>query len=161
MVLAPRLTSVIANGDPMHDIPTCLIDKYEQDAFFGDVRCHLGQYMQFKKAEGLIFLSNSGHWILCIPDILIDHQKIHEIIISHAHSILAHLGARKTMYYLKENVWWPSLTADVKAFCESCKLCAISKSNTTALYGLLHALPVPDVPWEIIGIDFVGPLPES
>jgi len=92
---------------------------------------------------------------------MIGSRKIWEIIISQAHSILAHLGAQKTIYYLKDNVWWPGLTADVKAFCTSCNLCVKSKSNTHTPFSLLHTLLVPDVPWEIIGINFVGLLPES
>jgi len=34
------------------------------------------------------------------------------------------------------------------------------KSTTTQPYGLLHPLPVPDNPWDVVGIDFVGLLPE-
>jgi len=37
MVLAPRL---IANSNPTHNIPTCLIGKYDQDAFFSNVVHH-------------------------------------------------------------------------------------------------------------------------
>ena len=29
------------------------------------------------------------------------------------------------------------------------------------LYGLLNPLSVPSKPWDTIGVDFVGPLPES
>src|ERR1700761_7771076 len=50
---------------------------------------------------------------------------------------------------------------DVAAYCESCSLCAMSKSSTQKPMGLLRTLEVPRRPWQSIGIDFVGPLPES
>ena len=53
------------------------------------------------------------------------------------------------------------MVADTKAFCESCTTCRRSKPSNQKPYGLLNPLPVPSQPWEAIGIDFVGPLPES
>lgn len=50
---------------------------------------------------------------------------------------------------------------DVKAFCELCPTCQTSKSSNDHPYRLLEPLEVPTHPWEMIGIDFVGPLPES
>ncbi|TDL21790.1 hypothetical protein BD410DRAFT_697835, partial [Rickenella mellea] len=47
---------------------------------------------------------------------------------------------------------------DVKAFCESCSTCQTGKSTNHPPYGLLKTLPVPNRPWESIGIDFIGPL---
>jgi hypothetical protein len=40
-------------------------------------------------------------------------------------------------------------------------MCKTSKSSNQALYRKLQTLEVPLQPWETIGIDFVGPLPES
>jgi hypothetical protein len=57
---------------------------------------------------------------------------------AHAHYILAHLGSRKTMYYLKDNVWWKTMLEDVKIHCNSCQVCKGAKSNNDKPYGLLH-----------------------
>lgn len=61
---------------------------------------------------------------------------------------------------LRENVWWKSIADDVRAFCESCPTCQVSKPSNHQPYGLLETLEVPKRPWETISIDFVGPLPE-
>ena len=53
------------------------------------------------------------------------------------------------------------MNSDVDAFCKSCITCQTSKLNNHANYGLLETLDIPNYPWETIGIDFVGPLPES
>lgn len=96
---------------------------------------------------------------LCIPDIKIGNRRAREIIISQAHSILAHLGSRKAIIYLQDNVWWKGLNTDVDAFRESCITCKTSKPSDHMPYGKLHSLKVPNRPWETIRLDFVGLLP--
>ena len=46
---------------------------------------------------------------------------------------------------------------DVRRYCETCQTCKRSKPNNQRPYGLLNPLTVPSNPWEVIGIDFVGP----
>ena len=58
-------------------------------------------------------------------------------------------------------MWWKDMVADVKAFCETCHTCKTSKPSNQKPYGLLNSLSVPSYPWELIGVDFMGPLPES
>lgn len=53
------------------------------------------------------------------------------------------------------------MVRDVQKYCDSCMTCKRSKPNNQCPYGLLNPLNVPTVPWEAIGIDFVGPLQES
>ena len=36
-----------------------------------------------------------------------------------------------------------------------------SKDTNSKLTGLLHSLPIPNRPWQSIGLDFIGPLPKS
>ena len=75
--------------------------------------------------------------------------------------MLAHLGGHKTLTYLRDQVWWKTMVQDVTDYCKSCQTCALSKSPTEKLRGLLKMMPVPTHPWQYIGIDFVGPLPKS
>ena len=49
----------------------------------------------------------------------------------------------------------------IKAFCTSCSACAAAKDANSKPKGLLHSLPIPDRPWQFIGMDFMGPLPQS
>ena len=98
---------------------------------------------------------------MCIPKALIKGRSIREIIISEAHSMLAHLGASKTIHYLRDYVWWQEMVSDTKDYCEMCSTCKRSKPNNQKPYGLLNPLTVPTEPWESIGIDFVGLLPLS
>ena len=50
---------------------------------------------------------------------------------------------------------------DIELFCSSCVSCQVTKDSNQKPSGLLHSLPIPDRPWQSIGMDFMGPLPVS
>ena len=135
--------------------------KYGEDTFFRSILEKPKQFRNFEDKEGLVYLKENDKRILCIPKVLIQGRSAREIIISEAHSMLAHLGAGKTLDYLHDHVWWKDMVSDVKAYCETCHTCKTSKPNNQKPYGLLNPLGVPTYPWESVGMDFVGPLPES
>jgi transposase InsO family protein len=135
--------------------------NYERDPFFKTILDSPKSYQNFEEHEGYIRLRLKDRTPLCIPDILVEGRKLREKLIDQAHSLLAHLGARKTLSYLREYVWWKTMVADTQKFCESCSTCQQSKPSNQKPYGLLNPLKVPTKPWEAIGVDFVGPLPVS
>ena len=53
------------------------------------------------------------------------------------------------------------MSHDIELYCKICGTCTTSKDTNSKLTGLLHSLPIPDRPWQSIGLDFMGPLPES
>jgi hypothetical protein len=75
--------------------------------------------------------------------------------------MLAHLGASKTLNYLRDHIWWRDMVSDTKAFCETCQTCRWSKPSNQKPYSLLNPLTIPRYSWEFICIDFVGLMPES
>jgi len=110
--------------------------------------------------DGLFYLQKDK-LLLCIPKIIIQNQSAREIIIDEGHSLVAHLGASKTLDYLHDHVWWPDRVSKVKAFCENCSTCKRSKPSNQKPYGLLNPLKIPEQSWESIRVDFIGPLPKS
>ena len=135
--------------------------KYGLDPTFQDILAKPNEFQNFEVEEHLVYLKKSEQKLLCIPKIEIQGRSACEIVISEAHSMLAHLGASKTLDYIRDHVWWKDMVSDVWAFCEMCHTCKISKPRNQKLYGLLNPLSVPSYPWESIGMDFVRPLPES
>jgi RNase H-like domain found in reverse transcriptase/Integrase zinc binding domain/Reverse transcriptase (RNA-dependent DNA polymerase)/Retroviral aspartyl protease/Zinc knuckle len=135
--------------------------KYKEDPFFRSILEKPKEFRNFENKEDLIYLKENDRQVLCIPKVVIKGQSAREIVISEAHSMLAHLGSNKTLDYLRDYVWWKDMVADVKAYCETCHTCKTSKPSNQKPYGLLNPLSVPSYPWESIGMDFVGPLPES
>jgi hypothetical protein len=150
----PKLTDVITLGDPMLDIHQSIAGKFTSDSFFARILENPTAFCNFEVSNDCVFLKDNERRILCIPDIKIGARRVREIIISHAHSILAHLGPSKTVTYLRENVWWKGMTDDVHKFCLSCPTCQTSKPSNHQPYGLLETLEVPTHPWETIGVDF-------
>jgi hypothetical protein len=53
------------------------------------------------------------------------------------------------------------MATNVDLFCTSCAKCQMNKDSTKRPIGLLHSLPVPEWPWQSIGMDFMGSLSKS
>ena len=143
------------------DIVNEIRHKYGEDSLFKLILENPAQFRNFEVENGLIYLKEQGRKLLCIPRIIIQGCSTQEIIKSEAHSILVHLRASKTLDYLRDHAWWCDMVLDMKAFCETCQTCQRSKPSNQKLYGLLNPLAIPRYPLESIGIDFVGPMPES
>jgi hypothetical protein len=156
---AEKLFRTIANQD--EPFPGCLKGRYEEDPTFKPILENPENFTNFEIKDDLIFFRSEGVRRLAIPDVKINDQSIRETIIRQGHSLLAHLGGHKTVTYLRDQVWWKTMVQDVTDYCKSCQTCAMSKSPTEKPRGLLKTMPVPTHPWQYIGIDFVGPLPES
>jgi hypothetical protein len=152
---------LVREATPHIAFPDVLKGKYMNDSFFNRILLSPKQFKDFSVREGLIFMQRADNELLCIPNIVVDGIGMRTLVISQAHSILAHLSTRKTLTYLRDHVWWNDMVRDVAPFCETCSVCAMSKPSTQKPMGLLRTLEVPRRPWQSIGIDFVGPLPGS
>ena len=53
------------------------------------------------------------------------------------------------------------MSHDIELYCKICGTCATSKDTNSKPTSLLHILPIPNRPWQSIGLDFMGPLPKS
>ena len=135
--------------------------KYGEDSLFKPILKNPAQFRNFEVEDGLIYLKEQGRKLLCISKIIIQGCSTQEIIISEAHSMLAHLRASKTLDYLQDHTWWHDMVSDMKAFCETCQTCQQSKLSNQKPYGLLNPLAILGYPWESISINFVGLMPES
>lgn len=142
-------------------LPGDICGRYVEDLFFRCIMRALNEFQHFDYIDGLLYKKDGTAYLLCIPDVLVGSRQLREVLICHAHSLLAYLGTRKTAEYLRGEVWWPEIVGDVSAYCRTCTVCATTKSATTKPLGLLHPLPVPRRPWQYIALDFVGPLPMS
>lgn len=134
---------------------------YQDDRLYNKVLEHPERYRTFRMDDGLIYTKNRlGGEVVCIPRALLKgHRSLPEVVITHAHSILGHLGEQKTSEYARRWFWWPRMGRDIEQYCASCATCQVSKTSNIAKPGLLHNLPVPTRPWQSIGMDFVGPFP--
>ena len=88
-------------------------------------------------------------------------RRLIKIIINHAHPTIGHYGQWKTSNYIWRSYWWPQMATNIEAFCKSCGKCQTNKTDMLKPQGFLHSFPIPDKPWQSVGMDFMGPLPQS
>ena len=72
-----------------------------------------------------------------------------------------HPGQQKTLQLVTRDFWWPGVQEDVKGYVQACDLCQRVKSDNRPPAGLLHPMPTPGRPWEMVSIDFLTDLPAS
>jgi hypothetical protein len=137
-------------------------DGYSKHVAWRGILAKASDFPKFSIVDGLIFrLNDSGEPLLVLPESIHQGERITGIAIEHAHRILGHLGAKKTLEYVRKHYWWSSMSKDIEKFCTSCGTCQTTKKSKLRYPGLLHQLPIPEKPWESIAMDFVGPFPTS
>ena len=141
--------------------PDCVRNRYNEDKFFEPILANPTEFTNFTIRDGLIYFGSEGVETVAIPDIQVNGRNVREVLISQGHSILAHLSDEKTVTYMRDQVWWKTMVKDVSDYCRFCQVCAVSKPQSGKPHGKLKTMPVPTYPWQYIGVDFVGPLPES
>ena len=108
-----------------------------------------------ERRDGLLWSKTTG--VLWVPN----DRALKTQLMERYHDTAGHFGQKRTVKKLCDLFYWNRIRDDVEDYCRSCEQCAAHKSNNQLPAGLLRPLPIPDEPWQVIGIDFVGPLPVS
>lgn len=157
-------TDATLNGsvDVDNGLRDAIIAGYVDDPLFSKVLAGIDKFRQYSVVKGLIVVNNrAGERVVCVPQGKLGERTIRGAIIEQAHEVVGHFGPHKTSEYIRRSFWWPGINALTEKFCASCAICARAKPSNQKPAGLLHSLPVPDQPWESIGMDFIGPFPEA
>ena len=101
--------------------------------------------------------TNENEWKLVLP------KELRRSALSECHDdpTSAHLGIFKTLCRVRELYYWPGLKEDVVRYLRSCKTCAQVKSSSQAKSGLMGQGKNVSYPFQMLAIDFLGPLPRS
>ena len=149
--------------EEMIDLQAIVKNTYHKDTIFAKIITKPDPHPRFGIWEGLIWTKNQLKCdVICIPrDTFQRGRRLIKIIINHAHQVIGHYGQWKTSNYIWQSYWWLHMAINIEAFCGSCGRYQTNKTNTQKPQGLLHSLPIPDKPWQLVGVDFMGPLPQS
>lgn len=79
----------------------------------------------------------------------------------HSSAIGGHSGMRATYHRLKKLFYWTGMKLDVNKWTASCPVCQRSKHEQCHYPGLLDPLPILDMAWTHISMDFIEGLPKS
>lgn len=100
---------------------------------------------------------NSLLYLLVIP------ETMKQSVLEQAHDVPSsgHFGIKRTLDTIRRRFWWPTLDQDVRHYVRTCDKCQKRKADNRPKEGLMVPMPIPAQPFEIVGIDLLGPLPLS
>jgi hypothetical protein len=162
MVLGDALLGRAGIPEPVSRMDDVFLQRvklaYTDDKLFASIMEKPDDYKGFTVKDTLIWtLNQRGDEVLCIPRA----RELVTEIIDQAHDTLGHYGDQRTAEYICRWYWWPLVARDACEFCKTCEACQRAKVSNQQPAGKLHSLPIPTKPWDSIGMDFVGPFPES
>ncbi|XP_055590749.1 uncharacterized protein LOC129742837 [Uranotaenia lowii] len=73
----------------------------------------------------------------------------------------AHLGFQKTFQRVQAHFYWPKMREDIAQYVRRCTTCKASKAPNSKMMPKMGKLKPARIPWELISVDFVGPLTRS
>jgi Integrase zinc binding domain len=133
--------------DPLGNLITAVEEREEPTNRF-----KIKDQMLYSRTDKL------SHWRLCLPDTRYRSTVIYD---NHDLAIAGHGRFMKTFLKIARSYYWLRMAIAIKKHIQECDACQRTKASTKPLAGLLHPLPIPEQPWNSIGMDFLGPLPKS
>lgn len=90
-------------------------------------------------------------------------ESMRKSVLNECHDMptAAHLGIRKTKERVAQRYFWPSLSHDVQDYVKNCSICRESKVCHGKKQGLMGRYKMATSPFQMISLDFVGPLTPS
>lgn len=71
------------------------------------------------------------------------------------------MGLNGTIKRVEQFFYWPTLRKDVVAVISQCVNCQRNKPEHVPYPSLLQPLPIPELPWQSVSMDFIEGLPRS
>jgi hypothetical protein len=156
---ATHSNSVMAISSVVPQWMAQVIKSYEQDIKCLDLITKLSidphAILNFSLSQGLLIYNGK----LVIGDN--GELKQHLLQSLHSSALGGHSGERATYQRIKLHFYWPKLKQHVTEFVKTCAVCQKNKSENVPYPGLLQPLPVPDMAWTHISMDFIEGLPKS
>lgn len=93
--------------------------------------------------------------VICLPHSLIPPllRATHDDPMSGAH-----FATDRTYDKLKRHYWWPNMRNSINHYIKSCQLCQQYNISRQKKPGKLRSVSPPEGPFQVIGMDFCGPL---
>jgi hypothetical protein len=151
-----ELNSVtVSKIDVESSLLTEIKNAYKKDKLYKRMEKYGYKHGYHKEDDGIVYYNDKVY----IPNI----SSIIKLLLHEAHdsNVAGHMGINKTMELLKRNYFWPRMHRHVIKYVNTCSKCQRNKSINRASNGLLQPLPIPTRRWQVITIDFIGPLPRT
>ena len=119
-------------------------------------RCLWSLWEQLKMDRGVMFVQHGPTYT---ARMVIPQSKV-ENVLTKLHEELGHAGINKMECAARSRFWWPHQHRDVVNLCNSCETCATMKNPPHRNRAPLQPMQA-GYPNEIVGMDIIGPLPET
>ena len=78
-----------------------------------------------------------------------------------AHDEAGHFATERTLAAVRARFYWGSMFNDVRNWCQSCSLCQGRENPGAKPRAPLQFTPIPSRVWQMVALDFLGPLVET
>lgn len=118
--------------------------RVEEDRLFKYVKCSLPEL-------------SGDPWKLVVPK----NRRGEVLYRCHDAETSGHMGVAKTFWRIRDRYYWPKMRADITHYVKRCRTCAAQKPERKLPAGHMGSRPSVTCPWQMISLDFIGPLPRS
>ena len=144
-----------------NSIRKSFITGYRKDPFksrIKEVEEKKGTFTRYTIENKLLYYRTDEYepWRLCIPNIPYRNTVIHD---NHDLPIAGHSGFVQTYGKIARSYDWPRMSKDIRKHVKECDACQRAKASNQPPVGELHPLPIPQRPWQSIGMAYLGPVP--
>ncbi|KAM3868478.1 gypsy retrotransposon integrase-like protein 1 [Diretmus argenteus] len=93
-------------------------------------------------------------------EVVIEAERKRQVFLDcHFNDIGHHLGQKKTVHRIQSKYYWLGIVKDVVDWIKVCETCQHTERNKN-MARTVRPIKV-DAPWDIVGIDVIGPFPET
>lgn len=124
---------------------------------FSDWRVEGGTLYKYTRVPFSALAEEMDYWKRVVPR----EERSELIRLNHDEPTAGHGGVRRTYDRLKTQFYWPKMHADVKQYVRRCVVCQSIKPELKRPAGLMTVRNKVTGPWQLIAVDFIGPLPRS
>jgi hypothetical protein len=137
-----------------------LIARVNQNVNYGVTNKATEKYKQIfdnlQAINNVLYLCNKNYRRVIVPE----HMRTEVLSNYHEPALYGHLSTDKTWGRVKSRFYWPSMRRETDEFCKSCEKCQLMKNTTFKKNASLVQMGFQEL-FEMIGIDVVGPLPQT
>lgn len=155
-----------------------IIQNYRESPWYSDIYLFLSEFIvpdriEFDKCLVKHFKSNAAKFMIssdgvllrrvgkqspeAVYSICIPEDEVNSVLFD-VHDRAGHYGSKQLQSKLFKRVWWPSLVSDCDLYVRTCITCAKTAHKPPST-SLLQSLTWS--PFQLLGIDFIGPLPAT
>jgi hypothetical protein len=94
---------------------------------------------------------------------LVVPSTLTEAVMAAAHDDLlaGHFGEKRTIERVRQHYWWRGMFSQIERWVATCPTCQQRNNPKGRTPGLLQSIPAASRPFQRLGVDLVGPLPQS